>query len=163
MPLYFAYGTNMDADAMRRRCPRSRPLGPARLARHRLFVMGAGYVSVRRDPGATVHGVLYDLAFADLAALDKYEEVGAGLYRKISQPVLRPGAAAVRALVYVGASSAPGAPKPGHIATILAAARGWDMPQPYLDALTGLDPALAGVTAASPLRAIRNPRALTQT
>ena len=26
MPLYFAYGANMDVEAMARRCPRSKPL-----------------------------------------------------------------------------------------------------------------------------------------
>ncbi|RYE82539.1 MAG: gamma-glutamylcyclotransferase, partial [Hyphomicrobiales bacterium] len=35
MPLYFAYGANMDIAAMRERCPRSTPLGLARLPRHR--------------------------------------------------------------------------------------------------------------------------------
>lgn len=39
MPLYFAYGSNMDREAMRVRCPNSRALGRARLARHRFFIM----------------------------------------------------------------------------------------------------------------------------
>ena len=32
MPLYFAYGSNMDVEGMTRRCPRAKPLGRARLA-----------------------------------------------------------------------------------------------------------------------------------
>ena len=50
MPLYFAYGSNMDAAAMAARCPGSRQLGCARLARHRLVVMAEGYLSLLRDP-----------------------------------------------------------------------------------------------------------------
>jgi len=160
MPLYFAYGTNMDVDAMRQRCPRSPALGPARLARHRIFVMGPGFVSVRREANATVHGVLYDLAFADLPGLDKYEEVGAGLYRKISQPVLRAGGTAVRALLYVGAVGTVGAPRPGHVASLVAAARAWRLPQPYLAELAALDPAVTAAPGVSGPRAIRNLRAL---
>jgi len=34
MPLTFAYGSNMDAQAMAQRCPRGKMLGRARLPRH---------------------------------------------------------------------------------------------------------------------------------
>jgi hypothetical protein len=89
MPLYFAYGSNMDVEAMRARCPRSTPLGAARLARHRFFIMQGGYASVMADPRRQVCGVLWDLALGDVRALDAYEDVKGGLYRKITQPVLR--------------------------------------------------------------------------
>ena len=52
MPLYFAYGANMDVAAMARRCPRSKPLGLARLMRHRLAVMREGWLTASRDPRA---------------------------------------------------------------------------------------------------------------
>jgi len=39
MPLYFSYGSNMDVAGMAARCPRSKPLGLARLAHHRLAIM----------------------------------------------------------------------------------------------------------------------------
>jgi hypothetical protein len=35
VPLYFAYGSNMDRAAMARRCPASRVIGLGRLNRHR--------------------------------------------------------------------------------------------------------------------------------
>ena len=60
MPLYFAYGSNMDVAAMASRCPHSRPVGPARLMRHRFLVTSDGYASVQRDPAATVWGLLWD-------------------------------------------------------------------------------------------------------
>ena len=59
MPLYFAYGANMDPNAMRQRAPNSRVLGRARLVRHKFFIMKSGFASVRRDPHADVHGVLF--------------------------------------------------------------------------------------------------------
>ena len=111
MPLYFAYGSNMDRVAMAARCPRSKPIGLARLPRHRFLITTDGYASVLRDPRRTVHGVLWDLALADVPALDRYESLHTGLYTKIVQPVVTP-AGPRRALVYVGRSAVPGKPKP---------------------------------------------------
>ncbi len=132
MPLYFAYGANMDPNAMRQRAPNSRVLGRARLARHKFFIMKSGYASVRRDPHADVHGVLFDLALSDVPALDRYEEVGRGLYTKVVQPVLREGAAATRALVYVGATAEEGKPAPSYLDAILAGAKENGLPENYI-------------------------------
>jgi len=110
---------------MRLRCPRSTALGPARLARHRFFIMAGGYASVMRDARREVHGVLWDLALCDVGALDAYEDVHSGLYRKLMQPVLRGQGGSARALVYVGGSVTPAAPLPGYMESVLAAARAW--------------------------------------
>ena len=64
MPLYFAYGANMDVEDMARRCPRSRPLGVARLMRHRLAITREGWLTATRDARGRVHGVLWNLALA---------------------------------------------------------------------------------------------------
>jgi AIG2-like family len=132
MPLYFAYGSNMNTSAMRRRCPYSKPLGRACLARHRLFIMSSGYASVRRDPRMNVHGVLFDLALCDVPALDRYEELGRGLYTKLTQMVLRADSAPVRALVYVGRDQSIGIPSPDYMAEVIAAAREWNLPEAYV-------------------------------
>lgn len=143
MPLYFAYGSNMDVEAMQARCPRSKPLGAARLARHRFFIMQGGYASVMRDARREVHGVLWDLALADVRPLDAYEDVRSGLYRKVMQPVLRGQGASARALVYIGGSQEPAAPLPGYMESVLAAARQWAFPETYLRELAALAPASA--------------------
>jgi gamma-glutamylcyclotransferase (GGCT)/AIG2-like uncharacterized protein YtfP len=132
MPLYFAYGTNMDRRAMAQRCPRSRPLGRARLARHRLFFMSCGAASVLPDPRACVHGVLWALAPSDVGALDRYEEVERGLYRKSLRPVLREPTGSAHALIYVGAERSPGAPRPDHLAAIITAATDWELPAAHI-------------------------------
>jgi gamma-glutamylcyclotransferase (GGCT)/AIG2-like uncharacterized protein YtfP len=132
MPLYFAYGSNMNVEAMRLRCPKSQALGQARLVRHRFFIMSSGHASVKRDPQSDVYGVLYDLALSDLPALDRYEEVGRGLYTKLSQPVLRKGLAPVRALLYVGRDQRAGSSRRNYTSEVLAAARRWNLPETYL-------------------------------
>ncbi len=137
MPLYFSYGSNMDVAAMTARCPRSKPLGLARLMRHRLAVMREGWLTIARDPRATVHGVLWELAFADVPALDRYEGLGDRLYVKAFQPVIAPGGAK-RAMVYFGANAGPGRLRDDYAAEVLAAARAWGLPREGIAALERL-------------------------
>ena len=134
MPLYFAYGSNMDLAAMARRCPATRLVGPARLMRHRFFVSGDGYASVMRDPRGTVWGLVWDLALADVPALDRYESLSTGLYVKAVQPVLTVRGPR-RAMVYLGRSLRPGAPKPGYMEGVVAAATAAGLPPDHVRSL----------------------------
>lgn len=134
MPLYFAYGSNMDAIAMARRCPASKLVGLARLERHRFIIMKEGYASVVRDSRATVWGVVWDLSLADVPALDRYEGVSGGLYVKAYQPVVTEGGVK-RALVYLGCSSAAGLPRSGYIEGVLEAAQAARLPAAYMQEL----------------------------
>jgi len=79
LKLYFAYGSNLDADQMRARCPSSSPGFRARLAHHRLDFT---HYSSRWKGGAAdvvphsemdVWGMIYELDEADLILLDAYE------------------------------------------------------------------------------------------
>ena len=144
MPLYFAYGANMNREAMASRCPRSKALGLARLARHRLAAMREGWLTAVRDPRASVHGILWDVALYDVPALDRYEGLAQGLYSKIAQPVLTESGPR-RALVYVGANAGSGALRPDYLAEVLAAARAWPLPAEAITALERLEDAPSGV------------------
>ncbi len=150
MPLYFAYGSNMSAEAMARRCPRSKPLGLARLARHRLVVMREGWLTAARDPRSAVHGVLWELALSDMPALDRYEGLAQGLYAKVAQPVVASGGAK-RALIYFGANAGPGIPRADYLADVVAAARAWPLPPDAIAALEAIRDA-AGRPSATALR-----------
>ena len=137
MPLYFAYGSNMDVDAMARRCPRSKALGLARLERHRLTAMREGWLTAVRDPSSAVHGVLWSLALSDVAALDRYEGLSEGLYAKLMQAVIAESSPR-QAIVYFGVNAGPGVPRPAYIAEVLAAARSWPLPAEGAEALERL-------------------------
>jgi gamma-glutamylcyclotransferase (GGCT)/AIG2-like uncharacterized protein YtfP len=134
MPLYFAYGSNMDRNAMLQRCPASKPVGIGRLMRHRFIVFDEGYASVTRDPQRAVWGMVWDLALADVPALDRYESLSTGLYTKVIQPVVT-GQGPRRALVYVGRSARPGAPKPGYMEGVIEAAAHAGLPEDYIRSL----------------------------
>jgi gamma-glutamylcyclotransferase (GGCT)/AIG2-like uncharacterized protein YtfP len=152
MPLYFAYGSNMDGAAMRLRCPGSRALGRARLARHKFFIMGSGYASVKCDPRMDVHGVLYELALSDVPGLDRYEDVGSGLYKKLTQPVLRDAGSPARALIYVGSSQVEGKPSAAYLNAIVAAAKDWALPEAYVSYLASLGDGAADSNGTKPSR-----------
>jgi hypothetical protein len=135
MPLYFAYGSNMDADAMGLRCPGARPIGLARLARHRFGLMAEGWATVTRDPRASVWGVLWSLSLSDVRPLDAYEDIGSGLYSKAIQPVIKTAGGSAQAMIYIGrVTRGPVARQAsaGYLEAIVAAGLSWGLPEPYL-------------------------------
>jgi cation transport regulator ChaC len=159
MPLTFAYGSNMDAQAMAQRCPRGKLLGRARLPRHRVGLMPDGYATLVPDAAAVAHGVLWDVSFAELATLDRYEGVAQGGYVKISQPVLREVGAPVRALIYFGKPGTRlGRAPDDYVEKIVAAAVEAGLPGEHVDFLRRL----GGEDIAPPtrFRAIKNPHFL---
>jgi len=131
MTLYFAYGSNMRRVAMQRRCPGARAIGPAKLEGYRFFVGLDGWGSVMRNPGGTVHGVLWRLSPRDVAALHAYELLHKGLYDVRHLP-LRLEGRCVRAMIYLLRRRAAGRPRPGYVEMIAAAARAWNLPERYV-------------------------------
>jgi gamma-glutamylcyclotransferase (GGCT)/AIG2-like uncharacterized protein YtfP len=79
MPLYFTYGSNLDVEQMRRRCPESKVLVPGFLRGYRLdfrwYSTGwdGGVADVVLDSEKVVWGVVYELTMRDLELLDSYE------------------------------------------------------------------------------------------
>lgn len=89
MALYSAYGSNLDPDQMRVRCPHSPSRGCGWLSGWRL-TFGAeelgwegALATVVEDPDCSVFVMLYDVSPQDERALDDWEGVDIGLYRKL--------------------------------------------------------------------------------
>lgn len=85
----FAYGSNLDREQMGLRCPSSRLIGPARLARHRLAftrystAWQGGVADVIIDPSSEVWGLVWSIAHDEIATLDEFELVPRGYDRKL--------------------------------------------------------------------------------
>jgi hypothetical protein len=91
--------------------------------------------------------VLWRLGARDLAAINAYENVAGGLYVRRTLPVLHQRRRAP-ALVYIAVRQGKGMPRPGYIALVVAAARDWALPEPYIRSLMRWSPsALAGARA----------------
>ena len=106
--LYFAYGANLDREAMLVRCPGAKTLEPAILEDHRVVAMKEGWLSIEGLPGERTEGLLWELDQEHLIALDEYEEVAEGLYVHEQRTVQPRSGPSVDALVYVGSNSGPG-------------------------------------------------------
>jgi gamma-glutamylcyclotransferase (GGCT)/AIG2-like uncharacterized protein YtfP len=87
VPLYAAYGSNMDPAQMRNRCPHSPSSGTGWLSNWRLTFGGedlgweGALATLVEEPGSHVFVALYDITPADRVALDKWESADTGLYR----------------------------------------------------------------------------------
>jgi gamma-glutamylcyclotransferase (GGCT)/AIG2-like uncharacterized protein YtfP len=87
--LYAAYGSNLDPEQMRERCPHSPSRGPGWLEGWRLTFGGedlgweGALATVVEDPASRVFVMVYDVPSQDEAALDRWESADSGLYRKI--------------------------------------------------------------------------------
>jgi gamma-glutamylcyclotransferase (GGCT)/AIG2-like uncharacterized protein YtfP len=87
--LYAAYGSNLDPEQMRQRCPASPARGPGWLEGWRLTFGGedlgweGALATLVEDPASRVFVMLYDVSTRDERTLDKWEGADNGLYRKI--------------------------------------------------------------------------------
>lgn len=149
MVSYFAYGSNLDPEQMRSRCPDGAFRTVARLPDHALAFTrfaprrGCGVADVVERPGADVWGVVYDLNERDLARLDAFEGYAAdrtsNAYRRVRKRVV-PAAADARpvdVVTYEVCDRQPGHVPPDmrYLAHLLRGAEAWGLPPAYVEAL----------------------------
>ncbi|MDX1431250.1 MAG: gamma-glutamylcyclotransferase family protein [Gammaproteobacteria bacterium] len=135
---YFAYGINMDDTGMSVRCPGARQIGVAALEGFRFALDPRGFATVVRDRRARVLGVLWTLSARDERALDAFEAVRHGLYRK-ERLVVAVGRRRRRALVYRSRGRRrAGRPRRAYLREILRAARRQGLDQAYVTTLERL-------------------------
>jgi hypothetical protein len=78
--------------------------------------------------------VLWRLTARDLAAINAYESVDAGLYLR-RRLMVRHGGRGSSAITYIARWKGEGTPRPGYIALVVDAARDWKLPEPYVRSL----------------------------
>lgn len=119
--LYIAYGSNLNIGQMANRCPTAKVVGASEMKDWRLLFRGAhaGTVAtVEPYKGGSVPVLVWELAPADEAALDRYEG-WPFLYRKETVKVKLDGKT-VKAMVYVMNEGRPlGQPSCYYYTTIL--------------------------------------------
>jgi gamma-glutamylcyclotransferase (GGCT)/AIG2-like uncharacterized protein YtfP len=99
MALMFAYGSNLNVEQMAKRCPDAEPLGRMRLANWRLVFRGVA--DVIQEPGAICYGGVWRITPTCEVALDIYEGIGSGLYRKEYIQIKRTPMGETEMLIYV--------------------------------------------------------------
>jgi gamma-glutamylcyclotransferase (GGCT)/AIG2-like uncharacterized protein YtfP len=149
--LYFAYGSNMLASQMNKRCPSARFVCVAVLADHALVFprkskrWGCGVASI--EPGDDkVWGVVYQIDELDIGRLDKCEGFSPGRvgnsYVREERRVLRHGQKddPLTVWTYIGAPQA-GPPKPNacYLKRIIGGAKHWRLPEDYVRKLEAIE------------------------
>ena len=135
---YFAYGSNLCVAQMARRCPSATNPRPAMLAKHDWLINQRGVATVEPFPGTDVHGVVWQISDEDLASLDAAEGVPVR-YRRERMTVHTDDGES-DAWVYIDHRVNPGAPRPGYLERIVAAALHHRLPAGWIDFLRRWDP-----------------------
>ena len=121
---------------MRKRCRSARFLGTAKLRNYRFQIAREGFATVVPHPDKTVFGALWRLKRRDLRALDAYEEIDRGIYRRTTMGVRPRRGGVVPAIIYIAANAGPGRPQRRYIRGIGESARRFKFPAAYLRELS---------------------------
>jgi gamma-glutamylcyclotransferase (GGCT)/AIG2-like uncharacterized protein YtfP len=139
--MYAAYGSNMDPAQMARRCPHSPQQGTGWLQDWRLTFGGGANLgwegalaTVVEDEGHQVFVALYELSEADEAALDQWDGVTLGYYRKAKVRIAAVDGD-VLAWLYVLNDYEGGLPSARHLGILADAAEAAGAPADYVAAL----------------------------
>lgn len=135
--LYFAYGSNMDVEQMKARCPESELVALSRLDGYRFLLNSRGVATIVPVEGRAVHGVVWSISREDEDSLDRYEGVASGFYRKEKMTVFLADGDRAESLVYIAADSAPGRSRNGYLARIIKSAELHGLPLGYVEELKG--------------------------
>ncbi|EOM75432.1 gamma-glutamylcyclotransferase [Rhodococcus rhodnii] len=139
MPIYAAYGSNMDPEQMMQRCPHSPMAGTGWLHGWRLTFSGgdigwegalATVVEDRHDD-ARVFVVLYDVPEEDERSLDRWEGSELGIHRKIRVRI-DTESGAVLAWLYVMDAYEGGLPSARYLGVVADAAEVAGAPDDYV-------------------------------
>lgn len=161
MPIfYFAYGSNMSAPQMARRCPGARPAGRARLQGWRMIITHRGSANIVPDRDAETHGVLWRFENRHIGLMDRWEGVARRVYRRAWVNLMLPDDRPITALTYVGPARWPGRSRPGYVETaMLPGAAAAELPEHYHDEIRSWLPARP-LGAARAYRGRRTPKPL---
>lgn len=136
--LYFAYGSNMNPNQMKKRCPHSKAIAKARLRGFRLAINSRGVATVVNDSNKYVSGVVWQISAKDEAMLDVYEGVKAGVYSKKIVSVSFGNNRTKEALIYVDKNTYSGTPRVGYLEKIINGAKFFGLDKSYITNLERL-------------------------
>ncbi|GMU39643.1 MAG: hypothetical protein AMXMBFR23_05090 [Chloroflexota bacterium] len=147
--LYFAFGSNLDAERLRMHAPSARLVAPARLEGYRLgFTIESkrswlgGVGDMVGAPGETLWGALWIIDAAESHGLDEQEGVfrDPPAYRRVTVEVTTAAGDVVRCRSYRVAHPDPQGflPSPAYRDTVVRGARAIGLPEAYIARLAAL-------------------------
>jgi gamma-glutamylcyclotransferase (GGCT)/AIG2-like uncharacterized protein YtfP len=140
VPLYAAYGSNLDPSRMVERCPHSILRSTGWLVGWRLTFGGEEHgwdgalATIVQDHFEQVFVAVYDVTDEDVSVLDGWESADSGLYRKTMVRVVTMTGEQV-AWAYVLDAYEGGLPSASYLGVLADAAEAADAPADYVSAL----------------------------
>lgn len=140
MKRYLAYGSNLNKEQMRWRCPEARVVGTAVIEGYGLLFKGSltgAYLTIEQMEGGKVPVAVWSVTERDEAALDRYEGYPRFYYRKeIILPItgIKSGKTCRRkAFVYImHEDHLAGIPTPAYVQTCLEGYRDFGFDEKYI-------------------------------
>ena len=133
--LYVAYGSNLDKEQMKYRCPGAHPLQSGYLKNWQLIYRGSrtgAYASIRYKKGYQVPVGIWEITTSNEKSLDFYEGYPV-FYQKKNINVYLEDGSQLKAMVYIMRSnSVPGIPSTRYISTICRGYADFQLNEDYL-------------------------------
>jgi len=143
--LYFAYGSNLYPRQMRARCRGAQIVARGELHGWRLILTKRGTANIVQRKEAVVHGGLWKFHPHHVAAMDEWEGVAQGIYRRVWVHVCLADGSVKPALTYAGCARAqcsPGIGRPNYMLTaMIPGAIAFGLPEAYIESLRAWLPA----------------------
>ena len=140
--VYYAYGTLLDINGMKKYCPSAQPLGVMSLKGYRLGFAACGAdpsvggCTLIEDPANTMYGVLYSLPAKELADLDSASGLDKGLWATIKITLINDMGQKVPAnTLTIPDPAGPYRPPETYTTPILVGAEAWPLPAEYIKQL----------------------------
>lgn len=130
MTLYFAYGSNISKEQMQRRCPNAVAVGVYVLGDSKLIFRGVADCAYAK--GSECHGVVWKITQECERALDQFEGVERGTYRKEYAPLNEPYEGEIELLFYVMNSDGIYPPTQAYLDRIIQGYKDFELPMESL-------------------------------
>jgi len=118
---YFSYGSNMDIDQMKSRCPDSHLQGLYILEKFKFIINSRGVATVIPSENCNVEGVLWTISEDDENNLDRFEGVPRFYTKSEVELVNISNKNKKLSLIYSATDIIPGIPRPNYLELILGA------------------------------------------
>lgn len=128
---YFAYGTNINNEQMKSRCPSSEVLSKAKIGRYKFIFNSRGVATIIPDGNFEAHGVLYEIDKECLGNLKQFEGYP-HLYRIEKVEVIDDDGCGVKAIVFIATDLIEGKARKEHLNIILEGAQENNLPLEYI-------------------------------
>ncbi len=137
---YFAYGSNMNFEQMRERCPEAKFMKRAHLENYRfVYDGGCGFWytcgNIAAAEGDIVWGGLFDIHKKDLTNLDEYERYKERLYERQIVLVKDDEGNKTKAIVYIRPNPVEDIPGEKYQGIVLEGAKDCGLPEDYIQTL----------------------------